>query len=359
MFWRYIASALRFRRRRLLVAFCALAVAATLATVLFSVYSDIERKMRHEFRGYGANLIVAPADGATTVPLEGVAEAERLGLVSAPFLYTPGRVNGENVVLAGVDFQRSGPLTSYWRVAGERIADDGECLAGVRAAAHLRLEPGSRVEVEGSPCVVRGIVTSGGPEDSQILLPLRRLAESRGIQGAASVIQARGDGQRLEELRDDLARALPETEVRLLRAVAETEAAVALKVKRTLFLLAALILGITVLCVANNFTALVLERKREIGLLKAIGAGERRIAALFVCEALMLALASALAGYGVGLGAAWWIGRSVFGPVGAVGVDFQALFPVALTTLAMAAIATSLPLARIWKIEAAAVLRGE
>ena len=64
MFWRFVLAAVRLRRRRLLLAFSALAVAATLATALFSVYSDIERKMRAEFRGLGANLILAPEGGA-------------------------------------------------------------------------------------------------------------------------------------------------------------------------------------------------------------------------------------------------------------------------------------------------------
>jgi hypothetical protein len=52
VFWRFVIGAVKFRRRRLLLAFAGLAVAATLATTLFSVYSDIERKMRREFRGY-------------------------------------------------------------------------------------------------------------------------------------------------------------------------------------------------------------------------------------------------------------------------------------------------------------------
>ena len=73
MFLRFVVAAVRFRRRRLLLAFSALAVAATLATALFSIYSDIDRKMRVEFRGYGANLIIAPAGDARTIPLAGVA----------------------------------------------------------------------------------------------------------------------------------------------------------------------------------------------------------------------------------------------------------------------------------------------
>ena len=59
MFWRFVVAAVAYRTRRLLLAFAGLAVAATLATVLFSVYSGIERRMRAEVRGYGADLGLA------------------------------------------------------------------------------------------------------------------------------------------------------------------------------------------------------------------------------------------------------------------------------------------------------------
>src|ERR1700683_4359283 len=135
MFWKFVVRAVEFRKKRLLLAFSALAVAATLATALFSIYSDIERKMRVEFRGYGANIIIAPGGGAQTVPLAAVAEAERHGAVAAPFVYTVGHVDGEPVVVAGIDFRRAGPLADYWRVEGAGAAGSGDCLVGSRVAA--------------------------------------------------------------------------------------------------------------------------------------------------------------------------------------------------------------------------------
>jgi hypothetical protein len=86
----FVLRAVQFRKRRLALAFAALAVSATLATALFSVYSDIERKMRVQFRGFGANIVIAPAGGEQTVPLAAVALAERQGAVAAPFIYTVG-----------------------------------------------------------------------------------------------------------------------------------------------------------------------------------------------------------------------------------------------------------------------------
>ncbi|HWC00420.1 MAG TPA: ABC transporter permease, partial [Bryobacteraceae bacterium] len=301
MFWRFVLAAVRLRRRRLLLAFAALAVAATLATALFSVYTDIERKMRAEFRGLGANLILAPEGDAQSISLAGIAEAERLGAAAAPFLYTVVRLNGEPVVVAGVDFGHAAPLTAYWRVEGSRSAGEGECLAGATLAAHFHLTPGKQAGLAGAPCIIRGIVTTGGDEDARLMVPFATAGRLAGLEDRASLIQVRAAGERLAQVRSTLARLLPNVDVRELHAVAETEANVVLKVRAVLFLLTALILAITTLCVTSNFSALVLERSKEIGILKAIGAAERKIAALFLSESLLLGLGSTIVGYGVGL----------------------------------------------------------
>lgn len=360
MFWSFVCGAMRFRVRRLLLAFSGLAVAAALATALCSVYSDIERKMRSQFTGYGANLVIAPAAGSRAVPLAAVTEAERLGAAAAPFVYTVGRLHNDAVVLAGVDFKRAKPLTAYWRVIGASAVSGGDCLAGVSAARHFHLAIGQSAELAGGACVIRGIITTGGPEDSQIVLPFAAAARAAGFSGAASLVQVRADGQRLDQMRSRLANALPQTDVRLVHAIAETEANVVLKVRGSLYLLTALILAITTLCVTGNFSALVIERSTEIGILKAIGAGENKIAALFLSESFLLALISTIVGYAFGLGVAYWIGRQIFaGSASAAGVDFKVLLPVTAVTMAVALIATLLSVSRVWKIEPARILRGE
>jgi len=362
MFWRFVLAAVKYRRRRLLLAFTGLAVAATLATTLFSIYWDIERKMRREFRGYGANLVIAPASNSQTVPLQAVEQAERLGAVAAPFIYTIARIGDERVVEAGVDFGRAGPLTSYWQVDGARTAGAGECLAGSTAAAHFHATIGQSVALASGACVVRGVVSTGGPEDNQVMVPFERAASDAGFQNAASLVEIRADGSRVDAVRAALARALPDTDVRVLHAIAETEASVVLKVRSAVFILALVIFGITTLCVTGNFSALVLERSREIGILKAIGAAETKIAALFLSESLVLALASTVAGYALGLAVAYAIGRKIFSDTAqltTVGVNFAVFAPVMGVTLLVAALATLLAASRIWRIEPAMILRGE
>ncbi len=362
MFWRFVLAAVKFRRRRLLLAFAGLAVAATLATALFSVYSDIDRKMRREFRGYGANIVIAPAGDSPTVPLRAVAEAERLGAIAAPFLYSIGRIGDERVVEAGVDFERAAPLTTYWQVTGARVAQPGECLAGSTLAAHFHVGVGQSLPLLSGACVIRGVVSTGGDEDNRVMVPFERAAADAGFHSTASVVEVRADGPRVDETRAALGRALPETDVRVLHAIAETEANVVLKVKAAVFSLAIVIFAITTLCVTGNFSALVIERSKEIGVLKAIGAAEGKIAALFLSESLVLALVSTIAGYVAGLAVAYGIGRKIFsdaGSVAAIGVDFAVFAPVMAVTLLVAVIATLFAAARIWRIEPAVILRGE
>jgi putative ABC transport system permease protein len=268
-------------------------------------------------------------------------------------------------VVAGTDFRRAGPLTNYWRVVGARTAAPGECLVGSSVAAHFRLKLGQKLELDGAPCTIRGIVSSGGAEDAQVILPFDAAAQLAGLpegnKAAASLVQVRADGERLASVQAALAKQLPSADVRLLHAVAETEASVVLKLRSTLFLLTALIMAITTLCVSTNCSALVLERSKEIGILKAIGAAERKIAALFLSESLILGVASAAVGYGVGLLVAWWIGRQIFpeSVAAGVGVNYGVFLPVAGVTLAMAAAATLAAAARIWRIKPAVILRGE
>jgi putative ABC transport system permease protein len=355
MYWTFVCGAVRLRRRRLLLAFSALAVAAALATTLFSVYSDIERKISTEFSLYGANLVIAPEGSALTVPLRAVEEARKLGAIAAPFLFASSKLNGQSVLLAGVDLAAAQPLTQYWHVEGSRTG----CLAGVNVAERFHLQVGDGAQIDGAPCRISGIVSTGGSEDNEFILPIPMVAAVANVRDAASLVQVRVAAERVARVQSALHDALPGTDVRLVRALAETESSVVLKIRVALFLLLALILAITTMSVSSNFSELVLERSREIGILKAIGAAERKIALLFVSESLILALFSTLAGYAAGLILAGWIGVSVFAAPFAIHVNLAVLLIAAALTLAVAFAATAFAAGRIWRIQPAAILRGE
>ncbi|HTA47257.1 MAG TPA: FtsX-like permease family protein [Bryobacteraceae bacterium] len=358
MFWTFVVRALEYRKQRLLLAFSALAVASTLATVLFGIYGTVEQRFREEFRSYGANIAAVPVSGKT-VPLEIAAAAERQGAEAAPFLITSGRIATLSVPVAGFMPAKSTQMTSYWHMQGSRNIGPGDCVAGELLATRLQLRLGATVALEGSPCTLKGIVATGEAEDQELLVPFDTAARLAGVNDAASLIEIRAPGGREEAVRAALAKEFPAADIKTNLAVAGTESNVVFEIRASLFLLTLLILIITTLCVSSNFTEMVIERSKEIGILKAIGAAERKIAAFFVSESAVLALSATLAGYVIGVFAAAAIGREVFGGVFRLEPSLAVLGGVTGVMLAVAGIATAIAASRIWSIQPAVILRGE
>jgi len=339
MFLRFIYRALQYRKQRLTLAFAALAVAATLATVLFGIYGTVETRIRSEFRAYGANIIAVPANGQT-IPRDITLHAREQGAEASPFLITSTTVNGQPIAVAQFDPASAAPFTSYWHVKGSR-----ECLAGEL----LHLDIGTKTPI----CTITGIVSTGGPEDTELLTGMNS------DLNLASFIEIRAPGDRLESIRTALTRQFPEASFRTVQSVANTESNVVLKIRAALLLLTLLILAITTLCVGSNFSEMVLERSKEIGILKALGGAESRIAAFFISESAALAILASIGGYTVGIFAAAAIGKEIFG--GDFRLETTWLVPLAVTVvmLAVAVLATAVATSKIWGIQPAIILRGE
>ena len=159
-----------------------------------------------------------------------------------------------------------------------------------------------------------------------------------------------------------LAQALPGADVRMLHAVAETEANVVLKIRSTLFLLTAADSG--------HHHAVRDQQLQRAGARAQQGnrhheshrrGREKDRGAVSIRVADSGPGLGTAAGYGAGLLVAWWIGRQIFPESAAagVGVNYGVFVPVTVVTLAMAAAATLAAAARIWRIQPAVILRGE
>jgi putative ABC transport system permease protein len=206
---------------------------------------------------------------------------------------------------------------------------------------------------------LKGILSTGGAEDREVLVLFDAAAAMAGVHGEASMVGIRAPGERVEAVRAALASQFPGVDVRTVISVAGTESNVVLKVRAALLLLTLVILGITTLCVSSNFSEMVMERSKEIGILKALGAAEQKIAAFFVSESAALALAATAAGYIAGIFAAAAIGREIFGGVFQVQANAFVFLSVAAVMLVVAALATAIAASRIWGIQPAIILRGE
>jgi len=99
-----------------------------------------------------------------------------------------------------------------------------------------------------------------------------------------------------------------------------------------------------------------IERRNDVGLMKAIGGSVRRVVRLFLAEAIILGIAGGIVGSAIGLLVSIWLGKAVFG-VAAEPRWIVYPFSVGLTILV--SIASAFPLRRLASIRPASVFRGE
>ena len=131
-----------------------------------------------------------------------------------------------------------------------------------------------------------------------------------------SVIEVNAPAAALSAAQESLARVLPDAKVSVLLAVAESTANVMYRVRGLLFVSSLVILCIVALSVATTLYAIVIDRRRDIGVMKALGAGEGQIASLLVTESATLGAIGGVLGCALGLGAATWIGHAIYQSAG-------------------------------------------
>ena len=395
IFFRVVSRAFWFRPGRVAAALASLTVGATLASAFLNLYFELPRKMTGEFRSMGANLVVAPAESAQTLPesvfMQVGAHHLQTELSRLPWLYAAGKVNNEDVIFGGTELDGLAAMNPWWQVLPDTSRNDpappgnleaflgakasrnvmlqespeeqdGWLLAGEKAAAHFGLRPGETVQLDYGERAVKlpllAIVSTGGSEDSQLFLSLSALQELTAQPERLSLIElrARGSAGQVETARQELAALLPQAEVRPLRQVVESEALVVMKVQGLMFGLTGIVLGIVILSVMTTVSGLVLDRQRVIGVMKALGGSDRIIALLFVTETACFAVVAAGLGYLAGFGLAQWGALRMFGSV--LQWRWDVLPAVVAVTLVVALVATAFPIHLVRKVDPAVILRG-
>jgi putative ABC transport system permease protein len=377
MFGRVLWQLLRVSRGRLAVALVALVSGAAVCSALLNLQLDAKRKLTQEFRALGANVVVAPPQApgaeAAQAPLmdasvwEKVAAARTPEVVAAaPYLYIVARATGnQSVVVVGTWLDEARRLSPWWKLEGEWIVsrdDLGRCLVGSEVARQLHLAPGSSLDLRsaGRTAILRvvGVVTAGGGEDNQVLVNLPVAQRLSGLENRIGVVQlsVAGAAGEIERFVTQLAAAVPDAEVRPVRQLAEAEAQLLGRIRRLILWTVVLILVLTGLGVLATMAALAMERRRDVGLMKALGGTIQRVVRLFLAEVGILGGLGGLLGYGIGVLLSEWMGERVFGT--GISPRWEVL-PVTLILAIGVALAGALPLRLLGRVRPAAILRGE
>lgn len=357
---RLLGAALWRRRGTAGLAVLAIAIGVSVASALLHVSRDVSDQLRHELRALGPNLLVLPAeDGGRFLNVVRARTAlAAAGLTASPELLVVARGDAGAIPIVGADFAAAATLHPQWRL-GDSPATT---RLGARLAKRLGVAPGDtlRVALDGRTLALPAgpVLDAGGPEDDAWWVPLDAAQRLAGLEGRASVVQARveGDRQTVAPLVARIAaasgaRAVP------LSALSDTEAQLLARMRRLMALVTAAALAAAGLCAFGTLMDLALERRREIALLRALGAAPRDIVRLLGAEAAAIGLLGGLAGWAIGLFFSGLIGRQVFHSVIAPRWD---VVPVVLAmALAVAGLASIGPIRSALATDPAAALKGD
>lgn len=276
---------------------------------------------------------------------------------------------------------------SWWHVDGGWFKDDAaECIVGKSFAARTNVKPGDTLHINSSDrsitLAVTGILSAAGPEDDAIVAPLQIAQQLASKPGQYRRLYVSA----LTKPEDDFARrnpttmnaadlerwscspyassiayqikqVLPGVDAHVIRRVAEGEGSILTRVRMLLWLASFAALLAAVLAVGASSAAAVIERRSEIGLMKAIGAGSGTIGFLLAAEQLLLAFVGGGVGYALGIILARFLGEKIFGvaPEPSILVLIVILVLAACVTL----LGSAIPLHRASRYEPAPILRGE
>jgi len=375
MFLLILFKSLKVRKNRVAITFFSIMIGAAIITALSSVYFDISAKMSRELRTYGANFFIGPkvTSGNRSIASRTIDEAIRsvprdklIGV--SPYLYGVVRLDLGNAVLAGVDFAGLRKLSPYWQVDGKWITVDFDidsCMIGKTLAKNMELKVGNGVNVIRTETgfqkrlIVKGIVETGQAEDEQVFVNLSLAGKILGQEGAVNhaMLSVVTEGMDIDGLARQMESRFDGIDAKPIRKVSYSEGRILDKIKGLMAIIAIIILSVTTLCAMTTLIAVVSERTREIGLMKAIGADDRGIVLQFLAETLIIGLAGVAAGLVAGFMLAQILGQAVFGSFIAfrLAVLPMTLFPSILASL----LAAALPVRMAVRIVPAQVLKED
>lgn len=363
--WRNLAR----DRARLAISVGGVAFSVLLILLLRGLYAGILDASTSYVRGVDADLWVAqegtPGDffhsvslltGETRQEIDAVA-----GVVdSAPLLGRPVVFSHEgrdtDFFLLGVDAEtpRAAPATVE---DGARVPGDGEIVVDRVFADNLGVGLGDTLDVQGTPLTVSGITRDGNAFVSQFAWASYADAERLlGAEGIVNYFLVRADGDAAEvaaRIQDEVAGTkLMTTEEFADASISDLEEGV-LPIMWVLVLIG---LGVGTVVIGLTIYTATVERRREYGVLKAIGFSNRRLVAVVWQQAIAAGLIGLIAGVALTFAVAALLVRLAPTFVTSIGLADVAF--VGIATLVMTLVASLMPIRPVMRLDPADVFRG-
>ncbi len=282
-----------------------LALVSTIGVLAASMNKSIDDLVDEEFTADYLVQSVAYMPFSTTVgdaleDVDGVSVLSRQQWVGAKY-------DGETESVAGNDDQFD-DVYDLDVVEGTTDAQGAEAVVfddfaeehdlGLGDPLELSFPGGKKLEVD-----VVGIVESS-EVTAPINVPIEQLAKAGLTRQDSSISILLADGADPEAVKDDLDEAASDVPIVAVYDKEGFSASIRDQVNQLLYIiygLLALAIVIAVFGIVNTLGLSVIERTREVGLLRAIGMSRRRLRRMITLESVAIALLGAVLGLGLGL----------------------------------------------------------
>jgi putative ABC transport system permease protein len=322
------------------------------AVALLSLSGSLRDEIGSQLDRFGANIVVTPHSDSLALDYGGISVAgvsfdqhqlsdadvagisriryrKRLSVV-APKLIGTTEVDGRKTLLAGVDFNSELRLKKWWRLTGRPPESPTDVLLGyeiARAVSAIQAVPGSvanadratshhaampeeirvtkeKVSLGGREHRISGVIgQTGGPEDRMVFAQLGQVQGLLGRPGQLSVIEVSAlcKDCPVEDIVAQIKQELPHANVSAIQQSVRARAEAVDRLSRFSLVVSAVVLAIGALMVFTTMMGAVVERTKEIGVLRAIGFRKTHIIRSLMIEVVIISAAGGIGGWLAGL----------------------------------------------------------
>jgi putative ABC transport system permease protein len=305
-------ESMKHRPLRTFLSALLIAIPVTLVLTLAGLSKGMLEDATKRYRGVGADVVIRPRTsdylqlGSEGIPerlLDVIRKQPHVAMATGIAVQVNGNIlNSATGIDLGAINQMSGGLVY---VAGGPFRGPDDVIVDTYYAQEHKVHVGDTIDVSNKKWRVSGIIEPG--KLNRVFVELRRLQELTGNSGKVNQIYVKVDEQaNVDAVVAELKALLEGYKIYSMEQYAslfKASGIPALTIFTNVVVAIAVVIGFAVVCLSMYMA--VLQRTREIGILKSLGASWLYVIDLILREAVMLAAVGTVFGIGMSFGAKW------------------------------------------------------